>query len=241
VILNPLSGQQPSPCAPRFGAVQGLCRQNLLPRGKIQHPGTVLGCGVIDERLAACFLVSELVCASVFSCGHIRGRENTKDLRGSQRCRQPEPLACQQQILTSLHHLVLLSFCQRRGAGKHFWEDGGPRSGTDRGFAPCREDECSVRGKRCGGTGWEGGKEPVGSTGWSDVVSHPLPLELLGFACNSSIDFCKSQIAVCQRQCQVFSISVSVPEFAAISQSQRCKKCDVVRQYPVPDVNAMKI
>lgn len=76
------------------------------------------------------------------------------------------------------------------------------------------------------------------------MVSHPLSFELwalLAIVMCLHIDFCKSQIAVCQRQSQVFSISVSIPEFAVISQSQCCKRCDVVRQYPVLDVNAMKI
>lgn len=81
------------------------------------------------ESLAASFLVSELLCESVFNCGQIRGRENTKDLWGLQRCCEPEPLTCQQQILTSWCHLVLLSFV--RGAGKHFQEGGESRSGTD--------------------------------------------------------------------------------------------------------------
>lgn len=76
----------------------------------MQHAVTVPGRGVIEESLAAGFLVSELVCKSVFNCGQIRGRENTKDLWGLQRCCKPEPLTCQQQILTSLYHLVLLSF-----------------------------------------------------------------------------------------------------------------------------------
>ena len=55
--------------------------------------------------------------------------------------------------------------CQRRGAGKRFREGGDSRSGTDRGFPLGREDECAVHGKQCGGTGWEGGKEPVSSMG----------------------------------------------------------------------------
>lgn len=77
--------------------------------------------------------------------------------------------------------------CQRRGAGKCFREGGDSRSGTDRGFPLGREDECGVRGKQRGGTGWEGKKEPVGSTGWSGMVSHPLSFELLGFVRKSDV------------------------------------------------------
>lgn len=80
------------------------------PEVKTQRAVAGAGCGVIEESLAAGFLVSELVCKSVFNCGQIRGRENTKDLWGLQRCCKPEPLTCQQQIRTSSYHLVLLSF-----------------------------------------------------------------------------------------------------------------------------------
>lgn len=124
---------------------------------------SVLGCGVIEESLAAAFLVSELVGKSVFNHGQIRGRKNTKDLWGLQHCCKPELLTCQQQILTSFYYLVFALLCQRRGAEKHFREGGDSRSGTDRGFPLGRDNECSVHGKRCGGTGWEGGKEPISS------------------------------------------------------------------------------
>lgn len=70
----------------------------------------VLGSGVIEESLAADFLLSELVHESVFNCGQIRGRENTKYLWRLQHCCKPKPLTYQQHSLTSLYHLVLLSF-----------------------------------------------------------------------------------------------------------------------------------
>lgn len=145
----------------------------------------VAGCGVIEESLAAGFLVSELVCKSVFNCGQIRGRENTKDLWGLQRCCKPEPLTCQQQIWTSLYHLVLLSFLGGEEQESIFGRVGiagmaltGAFPWAGRMNVVCMGTDVEVRAGK-------GGKDPVGSMGWLDMVSHPLSFELLGFARNS--------------------------------------------------------
>lgn len=89
----------------------------------------------MEESLAASLLVSELVCKSAFNCGQIRGRENTKDLWGLQCCCKPEPLTCQQQILTSLYHLVLLSFV-RGEEQKSVFRRVGMAGGTPMGTLP---------------------------------------------------------------------------------------------------------
>lgn len=74
--------------------------------------------------------------------------------------------------------------------------------------------------------------------GYLDVVSGSLWCELLGFAHNVDF-FCKSQIAVAKAAPGF--LYLSIPDFAVTGQSQRCTGSDVVRQYPAPDVNAMKI
>lgn len=73
--------------------------------------------------------------------------------------------------------------CERRGVGKHFWEDRAltrafPWAG--RMNAVCVGNAVEV----------QAGKEEKES----GVVSHPLSFELWGFARNSNVIFCKSTL-----------------------------------------------
>lgn len=88
------------------GAVQASVRPEVTAC-------SVPGCGAPVEYLAEGFLVSEPVCKSVFNCGQIRGRENTKDLWGLHWYCWAAPLTCHRQALTSFCHLALLSFAER--------------------------------------------------------------------------------------------------------------------------------
>lgn len=113
----------------------------------------VPGCGVIEELLTAVFLVSE----PVRNMSSIVGRSQegkTQSICGD--CNiaaMTEPLTCQQHILTSLNHLVLLSFVKQEEQENVFRQErttGAALTRAGRVSAVCMGNNVEVEAGRLG-------------------------------------------------------------------------------------------